>query len=213
MLWSLLAIFLGALAAYSYADVLINWCIVDVAHLVFIKPYEAFLLKLKVAVIAGLMLALPIIFFHVWRFVIDALSTREKHTVLLYLPISLGLFVTGAFFAFKIIVPFSMQFFLGQALPQLTPMISVNAYFSFLIWMVLVFGMVFELPLVVLFLAQAGIVTPDMMSRQRKAIVVGLFIAAALLTPPDVVSQIMLVIPLWVLLEISILLARLVVKE
>ncbi|MBN1594428.1 twin-arginine translocase subunit TatC [candidate division FCPU426 bacterium] len=207
--WAGFCLILGALAAYVFADEIIVFLTSTVTELVFIKPYEAFLVKVRVALFTGFLLSLPVTFYHLWAFLAGALTRREKTNLLIFLPLSVAMFLLGVFFAYLVIVPVSMRFFLNQGIPVLTPMISISAYLSFFIWMLLVFGLMFELPLVVFFLSRFGLVDPAALKKQRRLGVVLVFIAAALLTPPDVFSQIMLALPLWVLLEISIFIAGL----
>jgi sec-independent protein translocase protein TatC len=207
ILWMVISVIVLTIGAYIYAEELIRFFSRPIEELVFIKPFEAFLVKIKVALFAGGLLSIPIILYQVWSFAANGLTRKEKKIILVYFPLSILLFFAGALFANQLIVPIGMQFFLSQSMAGLTAMISISAYFSFLFWMLLVFGIMFELPLVVFFLAQFGLLHPDVLKKQRRLVIVLLFVVAAFLTPPDLVSQILLAVPLWLLLEISIFIA------
>lgn len=211
--WMVITLVLATMGAYLFAEELILFFSRPIEKLVFIKPFEAFLAKIKVSLFAGCLAAIPVIFYQLWSFAAKGLTRKEKKNILVYLPLSVLLFFSGVLFAHTLIVPLSIQFFLSQSMATLTPMISVSAYFSFLFWMLLVFGLMFELPLVVFFLSQFGMLTPEALKRQRRVVIVLLFMIAAFLTPPDIISQILLAVPLWLLLEISIFIAGLVYRK
>ena len=211
--WMVITLVLATIGAYLFAEELILFFSRPIEELVFIKPFEAFLVKIKVSLFAGCLMAIPVIFYQLWSFVAKGVTRKEKKIILVYLPLSILLFFSGALFANTLIVPVGMQFFLSQSMATLIPMISISAYFSFLFLMLLVFGLMFELPLVVFFLSQFGLLTPDALKRQRRVIIVLLFIIAAFLTPPDIISQVLLAVPLWLLLEISIFIAGVVYRK
>lgn len=177
--------------------------------LVFIAPQEAFVTYIKVSLIAGIFLAFPVLIWQVWRFVSAGLTGTEKKYFLYYAPFSFMLFFIGSAFAYFVILPIGMRFLLGFATDSLQPMISVSKYVSFAGMLLLAFGVVFELPLVVLFLTKIRLVTPEFLKRKRKQSILIIFIVAAILTPPDMVTQCLMAGPLILLYEISILFSRL----
>ena len=176
--------------------------------LVFLSPAEAFFSRLKLAFALGLVLALPFIAYQAWALFAPGLDGKRRRAVLLLIPGAYLLFVGGCLFAFFVVLPLALRFFLSFGGEGLEQEISVGNYVDFLIRFVLPFGFLFELPVAVLVLARAGILSPRAMARNRKYAVFAIFVVAALLTPPDAFSQLMLAAPLLVLYEISIVLAR-----
>lgn len=211
-----------ALAAFA-AGTIVSWLFVDgilaalirpVGHVVFLAPTEAFLVRLKVAALAGVFLSLPIVLFQVWRFVSVGLTPTERRYTFSLLPAALVLFVGGAAFAFFAILPVGVRFLLSYQTPELVPMISINAYASFATAFVLAFGLVFQLPIVILFLARLGIVTPRSLAAGRRYALLGIVVASAVLTPgTDVFSQMLMAVPTYLLYEVSIWIARLVAPK
>ena len=125
------------------------------------------------------------------------------------LPVAMGLFFLGTAIAVFLVIPTAMKFLLGFGSPVLRPMISIGEYLGFLFWMVVGFGVFFQLPLVIVTLARFGVVNPKTLAQYRKHAVVGIFIAAAAMTPgPDIVSQVAMALPSYLLFEVSLLIAR-----
>ncbi|MCG3203560.1 MAG: Sec-independent protein translocase protein TatC [Elusimicrobia bacterium] len=181
---------------------------------VFTKPTEAFFIQLKVACGVGGGMALPFWIFQLWRFVGKALKMRERTLFLGILPSALGLFFLGAAVALFVVVPAAMKFLLGYSSPTLQPMISLGEYVAFVFWMTLGFGLFFQIPLVIVALARLGFVDPILLVQYRKHVVLGIFVAAAALTPgPDIVSQLALAVPSYVLFELALILAKRVYKS
>ncbi|PID40254.1 MAG: twin-arginine translocase subunit TatC [Proteobacteria bacterium] len=169
---------------------------------------EAFFTFLKVSFLAGLMLASPVIIYQFWMFIAPGLYDREKRLLIPIVFLSTIFFVGGALFGYFIVFPYGFDFFLGFATETIRPMPSMKEYLSFSAKLLLAFGLVFELPLVITFLAKLGIVTVPFLKKNRKYALLLFFVGAAILTPPDVVTQVMMALPLMVLYEISILGAR-----
>ncbi len=174
---------------------------------------EAFFTFLKTALVAGLMLASPVILYQFWMFVAPGLYDREKRLVLPILFLSVLFFVGGALFGYFVVFPFGFQFFLSFATDTIRPMPSMKEYLGFASQLLLAFGLIFELPLVITFLAKLGIVSVDFLKKNRKYAILIFFVTAAILTPPDVITQIMMAMPLIALYEISILGARIFGKK
>jgi sec-independent protein translocase protein TatC len=176
-------------------------------RLVYTDPPEAFLTYLRVALITGLLLASPFIFYQLWSY-LDLLK-QERRRFGRYVAISTGLLLAGAGFGFFIVFPVAFRFFLGVAGEEIAePMLRMASYFSFAIKLLIAFAVVFQLPLVINFLAHAGLVTAQGLARGRKIAVVIAVVVGALLTPPDVISQLLLAGPILILYEIGILMAR-----
>jgi len=162
---------------------------------------------LKVSLFAGIFAALPVVFYQLWGFVSPGLYKREKRMVLPMVAISTLLFLMGAAFCFYIMLPFALQYLIGYGEGTITTLVSIGSYLSFAGFLMLAFGLAFQLPIISYFLARMGIVNARMLSKGRRYAVVILLVVAAILTPPDVFTQIMLFVPMQVLYEVSILVA------
>ncbi|MEK6692921.1 MAG: twin-arginine translocase subunit TatC [Nitrospirota bacterium] len=184
------------------------------SSLVFLAPTEALWMYLKVSLIAGLFLTLPIVFYQIWKFVAPGLLPKEKHYGLPFVVLSTTLFVLGAAFCFYLVLPYAIRFLLSYGTDQLTPMISVGNYIDFCLKFLLAFGLIFEIPLAIIFLARIGLVTPQLLSRNRRYSILLAFIVAALLTPtPDVFNMTLMAVPIIILYEAGIIAARVFTKK
>jgi len=181
--------------------------------LIFTGLPEAFFTYLKVAFLAGLMLAAPVIIYEFWSFMAPGLYDKEKRLMLPIVFLSTFFFIGGALFGYFLVFPWGFKFFLGFATETIRPMPSMKEYLGFSAKLLLAFGLVFELPLVITFLARLGIVSVDFLKKNRKYALLLFFLGAAILTPPDVVTQIMMALPLMLLYEISIIGARIFGKK
>ena len=168
---------------------------------------------IKIALWGGFFCASPFIIYQAWAFISTGLTDAERRGVYFFLPVSFLLFAGGILFAYGVIIPTGIRLLLSFQGVYLEPMISVSRYISFIGMLLLVFGVIFQLPLAMLFLAKTGLITPCQLARGRKTAIVIIFIAAASLTPPDIVSQTAMALPLIILYEIGIMFARLVHKK
>jgi len=181
--------------------------------LIFTGLPEAFFTYLKVAFLSGIILAAPVIFYQFWMFVAPGLYNKEKRFMAPIVFLSTFFFVGGAFFGYFIVFPYGFKFFLGFASEIIQPLPSMREYLGFASKLLLAFGLVFELPLIITFLARLGIVSVSFLKKNRKYALLLFFVGAAILTPPDVVTQIMMALPLILLYEISIIGARIFGKK
>jgi len=181
--------------------------------LIFTGLPEAFFTYLKVAFLSGIILSTPIIFYQFWMFVAPGLYDKEKRLMVPIVFLSTLFFVGGSFFGYFIVFPYGFKFFLGFASEIIRPLPSMREYLSFASKLLLAFGVVFELPLVITFLAKLGMVSVSFLKKNRKYALLLFFVGAAILTPPDVVTQIMMALPLMVLYEISIVGAKIFGKK
>ena len=181
--------------------------------LIFTGLPEAFFTYLKVAFLSGFMLAAPVVLYQFWMFVAPGLYKKEKRLLVPIVLLSSVFFVGGALFGYFIVFPFGFKFFLGFASETIQALPSMKEYLSFSAKLLLAFGLVFELPLVITFLAKLGIVSVDFLKKNRKYALILFFAGSAILTPPDVVTQIMMALPLMLLYEISIIGARIFGKK
>jgi sec-independent protein translocase protein TatC len=177
-------------------------------RLVFIAPTEAFFVNLKVAFYAGLFLSVPLLLFQVWKFVAPGLYEHERRYSFPFLITSTVLFLVGALFAYVVILPVALHFLLAQGGELWKPNITLSNYLSFCMRLILAAGLIFEFPVLMYFLAKVGVVTPEFLVKNRKYAVLVAFIISAILTPPDVFSQILLAVPLFLLFEASIVVAK-----
>ena len=177
-------------------------------RLIFTNLPEMFLTYLKTALITGILLVAPVIFYQLWMFIAPGLYQNEKRFVVPFVVFSTILFVGGALFGYFIVFPFGFKFFLGFANEYIQALPSVKQYFSFSIKLLFAFGIVFELPVVIFFLSKMGLVTPEFLRKKRKYALLLTFVMAAILTPPDVITQLMMAGPLIPLYEIGIIIAR-----
>lgn len=176
--------------------------------LIFTGIPEAFFTYLKVSLLTGLLLAVPVIMYQFWMFLAPGLYKKERRLLLPIAVISSIFFIGGALFGYFIVFPYGFKFLLGFATETLRPLPSMREYLSFATKLLLAFGFVFELPLVITFMARLGLVSVPFLKKNRKYALLLFFVGSALLTPPDVVTQVMMSIPLMVLYEISIIGAK-----
>ena len=174
---------------------------------------EAFFTYLKISLFAGLIIAMPVILYEVWRFVAPGLYEREKRYVIPFVLFSMAFFLGGASFCYFIVFPFVFQFFMSFSDKSLLAMPTIREYLSFAARLLVAFGLVFEMPIFFFFLGRIGLVSYEGLARQRRIAVVLVFVAAAILTPPDVVSQLMLAGPLLILFELSLQIVRITGKK
>lgn len=176
--------------------------------LIFTGLPEAFFTYLKVAFLSGLLLSTPIILYQFWMFVAPGLYRKEKRLMFPIIILSSFFFLGGALFGYFVVFPFGFKFFLSFASETIQPLPSMKEYLSFSAKLLLAFGLVFELPLVLTFLSRLGIISVEFLKKNRKYALLLFFVGSAILTPPDVVTQVMMALPLMVLYEISIIGAR-----
>jgi sec-independent protein translocase protein TatC len=176
--------------------------------LIFTGLPEAFFTYLKVSFLSGLMIASPVVIYEFWMFVAPGLYKHERRMMAPIVALSSLFFVGGALFGYFLVFPWGFRFFLGFATETIRPMPSMREYLGFSAKLLLAFGLVFELPLVITFLAHLGIVSVGFLTKNRKYAVLLIFTLAAILTPPDVVTQIMMAVPLMALYELAIIGAR-----
>lgn len=210
-----LAVFLAAaLGSYFFSTALLDFLtrpldLFKEVQLIFLKPYEAFWVHLKVALLGGVILSSPVLFTQAWLFVAPGLYAEEKKIVLPLILISVALFLIGACFAYTVVVPWGLRFLLSFQTEKIQPMLGIGPYFSFLTGMILACGILFDFPVFVVGLVKLGVIKAAALAASRKIVIVFIFIAAAMLTPsPDPVSQLFLAAPLLVLFEISLAVAR-----
>ena len=215
-----IAIGIGFVASYAFKDKLFSILVKPLVSvmeagdtMIFTGLPEAFFTYLKVALLSGIMLAAPVIIYQFWMFVTPGLYKKERRILIPIVFLSSIFFIGGSLFGYFIVFPWGFKFFLGFATETIRPLPSMKEYLSFSAKLLLAFGLVFELPLVLTFLARIGIVSVDFLKKNRKYALLLFFAGAAILTPPDVVTQVMMALPLMVLYEISIIGAKVFGKK
>jgi sec-independent protein translocase protein TatC len=178
-------------------------------QLIAVEVASPFFTPLKLAFFVALVLAMPWLLYQAWAFVAPGLYQREKRLALPLLGSALALFYIGCAFAYFLVLPAVFGFLAQMTPPGVAMMTDINAYLDFVLVLFLAFGLSFELPVALVILALLGWVTPAQLREWRGYAIVGIFVVAAIITPPDVVSQLMLAIPMVVLYELGIVAARL----
>jgi sec-independent protein translocase protein TatC len=183
------------------------------SSLIFTSVAEAFFTYMKVAFVSGLILASPFVLYQIWAFVAPGLYRHEKKYVVPFVLAGSFFFAIGILFAYYVALPIGFKFLLGFATEFIKPLPSMKEYLSFSIKFLLAFGLVFEFPVVLVLLARIGVVDAKTLARQRKYAILLIFIFAAILTPPDIISQVIVALPMIGLYELSILLSKIFGKK
>ena len=212
---SFIAVGIGFAAAYGFKEKLFQILVRPLTQvmqtgdtLIFTGLPEAFFTYLKVSLLAGIMVASPVLLYQFWMFVAPGLYRTERRVLFPIIVLSTIFFVGGALFGYFIVFPWGFKFFLGFATDHIRPMPSMKEYLSFAAKLLIAFGLCFELPLVLTGMSRLGLVSVETLKKNRKYALLLFFVGAAILTPPDVVTQVMMALPLMVLYEISIIGAR-----
>lgn len=209
LIQSLIAMAVGAVVCWFWSAQLLDLLVRPLREtgVYFTAPNEAFIIRLKLAGMAGLFLVLPIILWKVYGFILPGLYDRERKMVTPLLVSTTLLFYTGAAFSFVVVSPAVVTFLLSFGTAIMEPLISIGPYFDFVSRLSLAFGLVFELPVLVFFLSIIGVVDPRMLLRTWRYALLVIVVCAAVLTPPDIFSQLAMAIPVSLLYIISVLVA------
>lgn len=178
------------------------------ATLIYTRLSDGLMIRFSLATLVALIITIPVLMWHIWAYVAPGLHKNEKQLLLPIFLLSPILFVCGAAFAFYVLFPFVFTFFLEISKTTNVPTVllpAVKSYLSFAIDLLKVFGLAFQLPLVLVALNKVGILQKQTAIKCRKYVIICIFVMAAVLTPPDIVSQILLAVPMWLLFEISLL--------
>ena len=215
IIWILAAWLGSSIVLWFFSGHLLDFLLstIPVESLYFNAPIEAFMVRLKLSFITGALLAFPFALFRIWAFISPGLFKREKRFVIPMIVPSAVLFYSGALFAYWVMIPIVLGFLLRFGTEMLEPLISVTKYFEFVARMCFAFGIVFQLPLVIIFLTWIGVVSPRTLLRQWRWAIVIIFITGAVLTPPDPASQLLMAIPLVFLFLGSVLLSLIFEKR
>lgn len=212
LLKSLLAIVITAGASFYFRNELFTILIRPLGdiQLNFTEVTGSFYAYLKVALITGIIVALPVVFYQMWMFLSPGLYKREKRIILPLAFVSTMLFLGGAAFCYFLTLPLALDFLIGFSGDLLNPVITVGSYISFAGLLLVAFGVGFQLPVVSFFLGKIGLVSSASMGKGRRYALVIILIAGAIITPPDVFTQLLLAGPVYLLYEVSILIVKIV---
>jgi len=200
------------LVFYFAADTLMSLLLSPITakniEVIYTAMSEALMTKMKVSFIAAVVVASPVVLWQIWMFVSPALYPNEKRSVWLLFAITVFLFLLGITFCYSAVYMLAVEFFLISGENLAVPMLSIDKYVSFLFGFVVPFGLAFELPVVLYLTTRMGLTNYQMLASKRKFVILAVAVIAAILTPPDIVSQVMLGIPILLLFEISLLICR-----
>lgn len=218
---SLIAIVLLFCIALAFAKDILAFLTVPLARVLditgtglhFTGPMDFFIADIKVGLIFAIVFGAPVWAFQFWRFVQPALYKDEKKYVVPFILATVALFYSGVVFCYYVMLPTALEFLIGMGLDSGgTAIITVKDYLSLVMILMIGFGLVFETPVVLMLLAFLGLVDADMLSENRKFVIVGILVVGALLTPPDPFSQLAMAIPTYLMYEVSILIIRAVIS-
>lgn len=216
---SFAAILIGTFACFAFSRYIVDFLTLPIhtydpeLKLIFLSPTGMFMVRILVSLVCGFIVALPVVVYHIYAFIVPGLYPRERKHVLPLIFMTVFCFLVGAAFAYLLIIPFGLRFLLGLATSDIEPKLDIGRYINFVTMIMLAFGLVFELPVMSLFLTKIGLLTPRFLRRSRRYAIVIIAILAALLTPPDIITQIMMILPVIILYEVSILISVLVSKK
>ncbi len=210
---SIAAFVIAVFVFYPFSRDVLHLLVKPVGQLMFTSPSDAFMAHITLSLWGGLFLAFPVILYQVWQFVSSGLIEKEQRYILIFGPFSLILFLIGGLFAYFVVIPISLKFLLSFSSEAIVPMIEIKNYISFVGSFILCFGVIFELPLIIMFLTKIGIATPAFLVQKRRHAIILMLIVSAVLTPPDVISQLLMALPLIVLYEISIWVSKCTYQE
>ncbi len=215
LIYCVIAVAVGFAVSYTFSEQLFHILsrpladiLPDESTFIYTGIAEGFFTYLKLSFFTGIFLAVPVILCQVWLFVSPGLYDSEKRYVVPFVVLSSLFFIGGTLFGYFAVLPIAFKFFIGYNTEYVRMLPSIKEYLTFSCKFLLAFGLVFELPIFILFLAKMGIVNEHMLRSSRKYVIVGTFVVAAFLTPPDIVSQMLMAVPLLILYEISIYIAK-----
>ena len=219
IIYSLIGVVVGTIICWIFVDFLVNAILLTPAKnsgvtLQNLKPFGQLFLFFEVAIVGGIVLSLPNLFYQFWKFISPALKKNERKYVTLIVGFSTLCFLIGIVFAYFVMLPLTLKFAAQFGTPDIKNQFAIDEYMSIIISIMLGSGFVFELPMISFFLTKLGILKPEFMRKYRRHAIVVIFIASAFLTPgTDPVSQLILAVPLLLLYEISILISKLAVRK
>lgn len=180
---------------------------------IFTSITEAFLTYFKISIVAALFIASPVLLYEIWMFVAPGLYEKEKRYIYPFIFFGSLLFIMGGLLCYYVVMPYIYRFFVSYATEFVVPMPALRDYMNLTLKLLIIFGLIFQLPLLAFYLARAGIITHKLLSSKRRYAILGIFILSAVITPPELMSQLLMVVPLYGLYEVSIVIAKVFGKK
>ncbi len=218
LIYAIIGIIVGTIITWIFIDQLVNFILLKPARdagaeLQNLKPFGQIFLFVQVAIVGGIVLSIPNIFYQFWKFISPALKKGEKRYVFSIVFFSTVCFLSGLVFAYFVLLPLALSFVSEFGAEEIKNNFAINEYLNIVISLMLGASFVFELPVLSFFLTKLGILTPRLMKKYRRYALVIILFFAAFLTPPDPVSQLILAVPLVLLYEISIFISKISMKK
>ena len=207
---SIASVLIGAVISFYFIDQIIEFLVQPTEalknsmDLQVLKVQGMFMIKWSIALFGGIIISIPVLTFQIWKFVAPGLYIDEKKYIIPLIIFTFLSFLCGLIFAYMIVIPFSLGFFTSVGFEGIQNNFSINYYFSFITWLMIGSGLIFELPVIVFILSFIGLLTPAFMRHYRRYAIVIILVLSAFITPPDPVSLVLMSIPLLVLYEVSI---------
>ncbi len=221
---SILAVMVGFVLAYGFSELLYDILLIPFneayksvlgkpPHLIFTNPFEPFFAYLKIAFVAGIFAASPYIFYELWKFIAPALYKNEKGLAIPFAILGFIFFTGGALFGYYFIFPIIYKFFISFSTETIQPAIKVSDYLKVSLGLILVFGIIFEVPLIVLFLVRLKVLSHKTLLSKWRYIIIAIAIVSAVLTPADPISMLLTMIPLYVFYALTTVIAYFIEKK
>lgn len=215
LIYCVIAVAVGFGICYPFKEILLSFMVDPLravlpegTRLVYIALPEAFFTYIKISILGGILMAMPVIFYQIWKFVAPGLYKHERKYAAFFVVASSLLFIGGAVFGYGVVFPFGFQFFASLQSQDIELLPRLKDYFSLTLRLLIAFGVTFELPVVIFILARMGLVTDKTLRKNRKWAFLLAFVVGAILTPADWISQVAMAVPLIILFEVSIWVAK-----
>ena len=212
---AIVAYLVGVVVLMNFSDIVFEFVSAPIRQalpegtpLIFLNAPDVFFTYLKIALVLSLFATAPITFYQVWAFVAPGLYKNERRAFIGYFISSISLLISGAAFAFYIVFPLIFDFFLGFSTEMIQAMPAIKEYLTLVLKLLFAFGLSFQIPIIIMVLVRLDLITPQALADKRRYVIVWAFIFAAILTPPDIISQTLLALPMLLLYEVGVVLAR-----
>ena len=218
IIYATIGVVIGTIIAWIFIDQLVNFVLLKPArdanaNLQNLKPFGQLFLFVQVAIVAGIVISVPNIFYQLWKFIVPALKKSEKKYIFSIVIFCSVCFLSGIVFAYYVLLPLALKFVAEFGATDIVNNFAINEYMSIIISLMLGAAIIFELPMLSFFLTKLGVLTPAFMRKYRRYALIVILFFAAFLTPPDPVSQLILAVPLVLLYEISIFISKISIKK
>ena len=214
LIFTLLAFIILLVGSFIYVQEIYEWLTRDLdRNLAVLGPSEILWVYFMISGVIALALTIPVASYQTWSFVKPALTETERKTALAYIPGLFAMFITGLSFGYFVVYPIVLDFLLTLSKGQFETMFTAEKYFKFMLNLTLPFGLLFEIPLIVMFLTSIGVINPILLSKARKISYFALTVIAIFITPPDFISDILVIVPLFALYECSVILSKIVYRK